>query len=103
MKKENISKILIISGVVVLIIATILGIITLVESVAYSNTIIPKAETEFSVSGNGKVFEAQNLKQSHLDACLGLIPWGVSIMIAGVVILGVGLILQIKRKEIKVR
>ncbi len=102
MKKEKISKILLISGMAILVVATILGIITLVNTSSYNNTIIPKAETEYSVSGNGEVFRVQNLKQSYLNALLGLIPWTISLLIAGVVITGVGLILQIK-KEVKVR
>lgn len=103
MTKEKISKILVISGMVVLIVSAVLGIFTLVNLNGYNNTIIPKAETEYSVSGNGKVFEAQTLKNSYLNALLGFTPWTISVLFVGVILLGIGLILKIKRKEVKVR
>lgn len=103
MDRKKLSKILMYVGLGVLALSLILGIITLTQVVGYNTTEVPIPESEFTVTGKGLVQEAILKKNGHLNAVMGLTPWTISITIVGTLLVAVALILQIERKDIKVR
>lgn len=103
MDKKKLSKLLMYVGLGVLALSLILGIITLTQVVGYNTTEVPIPESEFTVTGKGLVQEAILKKNGYLNAVMGLTPWTISITIIGTILVAVALILQIERRDIKVR
>ncbi len=103
MNKQKIAKILMYIGAGILVVSFILGIITLTQVHGYNTTKVPIPESEFTVTGKDLVQEALTRKNGYLKAVMGLTPWTISLTFAGSLLVFVALIMQIERKEVKVR
>ena len=103
MNKRKLGNIFMYTGLAVLVVALVIGIITWSNVSGYNNTEIPIPESEYSIVGQGAVAEAISTKNGYLNAVLGLVPWLVGVAIVGVVLMIVSIILKFERKEVKVR